>query len=566
MSDSSVHFEVFVRKTPTAGWTLDQATENRTHALAAAEELLRTGRVASVRVVKETLDAESGTYMGVEILNRGIASPKRSHLDAEPAGPLCVGPDDLYSAHARDRIGRLLDGWLRRHSATAWELLHRPDLAEELEASTTDLRHAVQKISLPEAQAGKSLSQVMEQFQTLADRTIARLTKDGRGRTFPDLQKESFAEAAERLRDEPDAAYRLGGGVAGELARVRTAREKVERLLDLADAAPEPGPARALAVRILCQPLGEILASRAGLADLVGRDLDLGGSLAALTRMAAGPHIQTLARIDPNIKKQLPELDGPALRLAQWLERGGFEEARAAVAKRVMEELRGPRRLRPESAEDEILMLRALAMGLTAAAGDVIDAQAVHDAFSERSRALVSAEFVESYVGRERTAVEELRALVWLAENLAGAANKRAAARYMAGCAGGLKLERELRENPQPAPRLAELAELQRLVAKAGLPEADVAAVNARLGELGGQIEADAGLVVQLSKGAGPVLPRLAALLRLASGETGPKGPAADRAKQAALKLARTPEVRDGIAASPQAGEQLRGLMAALAA
>ncbi|MEJ0067341.1 MAG: hypothetical protein WDM85_19660 [Caulobacteraceae bacterium] len=40
--------------------------------------------------------------------------------------PLCVTPEDLYTVHARDRIGRLLDGWLARNHATAFELLHRP--------------------------------------------------------------------------------------------------------------------------------------------------------------------------------------------------------------------------------------------------------------------------------------------------------------------------------------------------------------------------------------------------------------------------------------------------------
>jgi hypothetical protein len=69
-----------------------------------------------------------------------------------------------------------------------------------------------------------------------------------------------------------------------------------------------------------------------------------------------------------------------------------------------------------------------------------------------------------------------------------------------------------------------------------------------------------------LSKGSAPPLQRLTALLRMAAGETAPRGPAADRARLAALKLVRTPEVRAGVAASPEAGEQLRGLMAALAA
>ena len=56
-------------------------------------------------------------------------------------------------------------------------------------------------------------------------------------------------------------------------------------MLDLADRAPPaPGRPRALALAVLEQPLSEIVGSRGGLADLLGADLDLGGSLAALIR------------------------------------------------------------------------------------------------------------------------------------------------------------------------------------------------------------------------------------------------------------------------------------------
>ncbi len=55
MSDQ-VHYELFVRRKVGAQWTLDMATEIRTHALQTAEEALEQGRAVAVRVSKETLD------------------------------------------------------------------------------------------------------------------------------------------------------------------------------------------------------------------------------------------------------------------------------------------------------------------------------------------------------------------------------------------------------------------------------------------------------------------------------------------------------------------------------
>jgi hypothetical protein len=43
-------------------------------------------------------------------------------------------------------------------------------------------------------------------------------------------------------------------------------------------------------------------------------------------------------------------------------------------------------------------------------------------------------------------------------------------------------------------------------------------------------------------------------------------GRVAERAKRAALRLAQAPETRESLAVSPYAGEQLRELMATLAA
>ena len=152
MDGYSVHFEVYVRKIPGAPWTLDTATEDRATAIEQANALMAEGRVAAVKVNKETYDEDAREYRAVVILKMGLADSSAKAKPQADAQPLCVTPQDLYTVHARDRIGRLLEGWLERKNCTPFELLHRADLVEELESSGTDLQHAIQKVAIPEAQ------------------------------------------------------------------------------------------------------------------------------------------------------------------------------------------------------------------------------------------------------------------------------------------------------------------------------------------------------------------------------------------------------------------------------
>ncbi|HTK34391.1 MAG TPA: hypothetical protein VL358_03765 [Caulobacteraceae bacterium] len=564
MSDAQVHFELFARRTPNAPWTLHLATENRARALEAAEEMLAEGRAAAVKVCKETLSPETREFKSVTILNKGASdtSKAKKAKDVDDT-PLCVAPSDLYSVHARERIGRLLDGWLQRKRVTPFELLHRPDLVEQLDASGVEIQHALQKIAIPEAQSrGVSVHEMIRTFQKLVQRSVERLLKDGRREAFPDLNSSAFAVAANGLADDPDRSYLLGGGVAAYLAKGATWREKVGLILDLAEIAPEAGKPRALAFQVLEQPLGEMLGSRGGLADLLGPDLDLGGSIAALTRLAAGPEVAALSAFDPTIEKHIPRLDGHAARLAGWLERDVFEGVRSAIGKRILTELGGPRRLRPGDSEGEIAILRALAMALTASAGKLTSHDEVQAAFVERCKSLVTGDFVETYLAGRNSALAEAEALVRLAENMVGSANKRAAARWISAAVGALRFEKDLRNGPDTAAvKLSVLSDLQRAVRAAGLNEGDQEAAAAKIGEIGGLIESDTKLTVLLAKAEAPAPQKLMLLLKLACGETAPLGPAADRAKAEALKLLRAPETRQQLAADPASLERFRVLM-----
>ena len=541
------------------------ANESRSQVVEAAEALMEVGRVAAVRVCKESLDPDTREFQSVSILSKGQVEGGKKKKVIENLEPLCVTPEDLYTIHARDRIARLLDAWLARNHATAFELLHRPDLVERLDASGIELQHAVQKIAVPEAQArGVSVHELIRSFQRLIERSINRIMADAKRARFPTISKETFADVAQGLLPEPERGYLLGAGVAAYLADGATWSDKVMRLLDLADAAPQEGVARGLAFEVIEQPLSEILESRAALVDLLGAHLDLGGQLAGMTRLVAADSVAALARVEPRVGRALPPLEGAAARLARWMSLPPFVDARVAVGRRILRELNGPRRLRPTDPADEIELLRALGMALTAAAGQLLPPDEVHEAFIARSRMLVTAEFVEALLGRDGSAREEAEQLIWLSENVVGAVNKRAAARYLATHAGSLRFETELRYGPDtPAHRLASLAAMQKSSARAGLDPADLAPVMAKFGEVGGLIEADSKLISTVVHATAPALHRVGLLLRLAMGDAGPLGPAADRARAAAVKLLRSDTTRAELAAAPEHLAQMRDLIQA---
>ncbi len=563
-----VHYEVYIRKTAPAPWTLQMATEDRTQAVQTAEELLSENRAAAVRVTKETLDPDTMEFNSVTVLTRGAPEVQRKRAVLEDqAGPRCSAPQDLYAPHARETIGRVLEDWLGRNGVTAFELLHRPDLAEKLEASGVELQHAIQKIAVPESQeVGQPVHDLMRHYQKLSDQAVERVVAAGRRNLFPGLEDSSIADIAHRMAGQPDRAFIMGGVVCGALKGLRGGRPRLDRLMDLAERAPADGAPHAMVMVPIEQLLCEMLGSRTSLADVLGPSLDQGASLAAVVRMAAPREINALIAQDPRLAMQVPAVDGPAARLGARLEAGQFPLLSAALARMVLRELMSPRRLRPNDATGEIAILRTLATALTVTAGRLLTLDEVQTAFNERSKAIVTADFVAAYVKPCTTVLCEAEALTRLCENVTGTANKRSAARWLSACVGSLRFESEMRA-PSPAQTAAQklgvLAGLQRSVRTCGLSERDNAEINAAIGTVGGTVEAEARIVLMVSRSPAPLLQKLPVLLRLAAGETAPLGPAADRARAEAIKLFRAPESRAVLSAAAETLVPLKGLMKA---
>jgi hypothetical protein len=212
----------------------------------------------------------------------------------------------------------------------------------------------------------------------------------------------------------------------------------------------------------------------------------------------------------------------------------------------------------------EIDILRTLAMTLTVTAGRLLTLEEVQTAFNERSRAIVTADFVAAYVASCETVLCEAESLARLCENVTGLANKRSAARWLSACVGSLRFESEMRAaatGQTAANRLGVLAALQRTVRTCGLSERDEAELITAIGGVGGAVEAESKIVAQLGRAPAPPIQKLSVLLRMAAGETAPVGPAADRAKAEVLKLFRAPEARAALARTPEALAPLKGLM-----
>jgi len=563
-----VHYEVYIRKTAPAPWTLQMATEDRANAVQTAEELLRDDRAAAVRVTKETLDPDTMEFTSLTVLTRGAPEVQRKRVVPEDqAGPRCGAPQDLYAPLARETIGRVLEDWLQRQGVTPFELLHRPDLAEKLEASGVELQHAIQKVAVPESQdVGQPVHDLMRHYQKLADQTVERVTSAGRRGLFPNLEDCSIADLAHRLAGQPDRAFVMGGVVSGALKGLRGGRVRLGRLMDLADRAPSDGAPHAMVMVPIEQLLCEMLTMRTSLADVMGPSLDQGASLAAVVRMVAPQEINELIGQDPRLSLQVPAVEGPAARLGARLEAGEFPLLASALARMVLRELMSPRRLRPGDAAGEIDILRTLATTLTVTAGRLLTLEEVQSAFNERSKAIVTADFVAAYVKSCDTVLCEAEALTRLCENVTGLANKRSAARWLAACVGSLRFESEMRATAvgqTAAHKLGVLAALQRTVHGCGLSERDDTDIAAAIGAVGGAVESEAKIIAQLGRAPAPLPQKLSVLLRMAAGQTAPLGPAADRAKAEALKLFRAPEARGVLAAAPEALAPLRGLMKA---
>ena len=567
MSHHPVHYELFTRRTPQSSWVLEMASEARDQVITAAEDMLKSGRSA-VRVTKERLDPENGEYSSVTVMEKGVSAPAKKLKLAPTTDTVCTGPHDLYSALAREKISRLLEDWLKLQSVTAFELLHRPDLAERLEASGSELLHVVQKLAVPEShETGQDLHDLMRRWSGLIDKACTRLIQDGRKNSFPSLTPESCAALVDSLHDHPERAYIFGGALSAKLKAERRPAAKLEILLiyaGLINAWLDVHPEREWALQVIEVPVVELFAARGSLNDVLGEDTDLGGAMTIMTRLAAGREVDLIARTDARVARLIPPVTGVLGGYQDLILNNRLPHLSYHISKRLMQELKSPRRLRPSDPMGEIEILRVLALCLIAAGRDESQREDITEAFADRSRKLVSADFVTSLLETAETPAEEVDRLIWLCENMVGTANKRQAARWLSQIVSGAKFERHMRENQSSAAqRLLALAQMQGRINAAALVDRDGEEIAHKLGLIGNQIAIDVKLLAHIQRGLGSPMQKFSMLLSFAAGQSAPFGPLSEQAKAEVMRMMRDPALRAGLSAQPQILATLKPMMQA---
>jgi len=446
MDRAQVHFEMFVRRHGRVPWELALATEDRREAFEAVDTMLDEAAGAAVRLCKETRDPLTGDFRPLVLLERGVRpEPRRWRARRAALGPrtpptaapTCVQPEDLYTAPARASIGRLLGGWLARNGVTPFELLHRADLAERLEACEAELDAAIYNAASAQA-AGRdaALEPLRAALTALVRRTIERA-----------------------VAGEGTGSYRLGVVVSERLARCEGWADKVQTLLDLLDAAQRTDSGEAPAIlRLLQQPLVDILSAHGESEAILGEGPALGDRLLTLLQIAETPAVAQ----DASLPGRLPRLNGLAARLALGLHRRpAFARTRAVVARRAVTVLAGAAPLWPGDPAREAEGL-ALLGALFDVCGRLADHDEAHAALAERWRRLAEPARIEARLALCAGELEAADVLVGLAKAAIGRGSSEAFGRRLLTLLGEEAFAREACFSPDPPAvalkRLADLA------------------------------------------------------------------------------------------------------------
>lgn len=552
MSDG-LHYEIFFKKHAKASWSLVEAMPDREKAIGMAKSLLKQNAQASVRVNKERFNEEHRTYRTIAIFEEGAEKMGDVKEKTGAADLPCMAPDDLAKPLARDTIHRALTHWLERRETTVMELLHRPDLAETLESTDTDLQHAVQKIAIASAKDSEaSVHAYVKQINELIKQTLTRLYQDDRAKRLPrpggKAKLEEVVEAAGAA-----SGYRMRAALAARLRKAGSYGKKLNALVELAEETLPEESADLAAKEEIDNFLAGVLGFPAGIAALLGETRDLGETVDRLVSLYEG---------DP---AELMAAPVAASAMADRLKQGELGQCRTVICRTLLAELEKPRRLRPDCIHKELEFSRMLAQKLVMTASPDLPADLLIEIFTSRSARLLQPETIDELQRKSGDIDGQVGALISLTENLVGDQNRMKLAGYIRSLLGSHGAESQYVRGPGPAlGRLSALAGHQRKILASEFEAEDKTDLARLFDAIGLKLIDESKILNAIEGGGQPVLDRAAGLMRLATAGAMPKGDCTADAQARALRLLRSPKGAEE-ARSPEAKPKLQDIQTMLA-
>lgn len=560
MARDAVHFELFLKANPKADWRLVSATPQRDKALREAQAALKAAPTASVRVTKEVFNEATGAFSAVTIFEHGEDRFDVFGREDRQADLPCLSPADLVTPMARDTIRRALKGWFSRQKVLALELLHRADLVEKLEATGSEMQHAVQKVAVARAsESDASAQHFVKQINALVQKAVEQLYGDVRGQRFDTLKLGGMADLAAKLDTGAERDRRLRGALAGALKGAKTWADKFDVVLDFADEAAALATESQWTLTVISEFITELIEDDDARLTLLAapRDSDTGDQLAGYANIVC---------VD---SEQRSGLSPRGVRVAGMVEAGELASARAFLAGKILDAVRKPKRLKPADIEGELSLVRRLADRMVRSVGGLVSVETISEAFIMRSAILVQPEAIDALTTPAADPGDALRRLVTVEAAIVGPQNKAKLASFLRGHLGMHATERHFAyEAKTPIlARLSELADAQRRVDKSGFTASDKAAIAAAIGQLAANAEEQSALFDKLLARRAPPLDKAAGLLRLIEQGVLPAGPVCEAAKSRARKLLKTRQAAEAMASGDpetlKLAAEIRGLLAA---
>jgi hypothetical protein len=459
--------------------------------------------------VKETYHEGTGDYVSLTVFEDGKVEVKKKNTKiAEIDSPSpCFKPDDLYSYHARTTMARILADWLARQKLTITELLHSASALEMLEATGTTYQHAIQKIAVAQAtDSDYPVTQLVKQLNELCTTAIHRVYKDEKRHLFPELNAGQFGAFATKIGSNFDGRYVLNGAITKYLTSARQWDAKLQRMLALMQEVPAEGPGRALLLSVIDTLIAEMLNGAAALADLLGHNADLGHALLKLVDLFLGQSIPVEAGASQGANE-----------LASLFAKDELPESRMAIASRILTELKGMKRLCPNSLEDEFKMQRRLGNNLVKSPAKYLAHKDLIDAFTERSRRLVTHEPLQKFMESAKSPDEKLERLLVVEENIIGPENRRTLSAFMIPIITSNNFEDHVCPGAPLTQRLRRIAEIQERVLRSSFQDVQKNQIAMALDTAAQKLETRGKLLASLEiKLANPV-ERAQTLLKLCS-------------------------------------------------
>ena len=553
MGGRETHFELFLRKSPKASWSLVDAVANRQKAIDRGKALLKSHPKGGVKVMKEERKGANGDYIAILVAAFGDCEepnkrPSRTFVPQQTSS--CVSPGDLRSTAARKTYLEVLPRFLERHRVLPGELIYRTDLLEILESSGSEITQAIQRVAISRA-GEESLHAIARQLHELVNQGINGIFKEKKAGRFVKYEG-SLGEVIAKCAEKPNKKTAFRSAIADRLMRETTWAKKLTGLVAIWQEANDLTDGdRAFVNDMLSDYFSEWIDTPGAVNAILGETNNTGE---LIDRMIA---ILEPKPAEMNSRDPLHELPS-AQALAEAIQLGLLPSASQTIVSRIFEHIGSNKRLFDRCLMTEFNMLKNFGDRLVRIMRSNRHAE-MYEAFCARSKRLMSTDTVDGYLERYDL-LERPMQLLKLQDNLVGYDARSKMASLIRALLGQPRFEEAvLKGSGGPVQSLMILRATQSALLKSELPEADRIHGAQDIDALGVRVISSTKIFPSVARKAGTPALASMALFRLAA-EAVPQGQCAKLAAMAATKMLREEDAKVALKSNPDLSATLREL------